>query len=209
MPTDTFFHLPEEKRSRLVHAIKEELARVPFNDLSINRIVHAAGIPRGSYYQYFTGKDDLYDYLLSGYRSRMQESAVRTLRLQKGDVFSTVLAGFDESVRFAASESNLTVMRHLFEYRPPLRSHMKDDPLSNIKVLTENIDLIDASALACETRQDLYYMLEILFAMLTFTLAELFCNPQKATQLREQLQQKLSLVKKGFLRRRAEETGVR
>lgn len=201
MPTDTFFNLPEEKRARLMHAIREELARVPFSELSINRVVHSAGIARGSYYQYFSGKDDLYDYLLSGYRSLMQESAVRTLREQNGDVFLTVLAGFDESVLFASSQSNLAVMRHLFEYRPPLQPRAGADPLANIAVLTENIGLIDASGLECKTQDDLYYMLEILFTLLAFTLAELFCSPQKAALLRVQLEEKLTLLKNGFTRR--------
>jgi len=201
MPTDTFFNLPEEKRARLMQAIRDELTRVPFSDLSINRIVHTAQIPRGSYYQYFSGKDDLYDFLLTGYRTRMQQSAMRTLREQKGDVFLTVLAGFDESVQFASADSNLAVMRHLFSYRQPLQPRAGENPLSSIAVLTQNIDLIDASKLTCETREDLYYMLEILFTMLAFSLAELFCDPQKAPQLRAQLEKKLALVRQGFLRK--------
>jgi len=183
-----------------MHAIRDELTRVPFSELSINRIIHLAKIPRGSYYQYFSGKDDLYDFLLTGYRSRMQQSAMRTLHEQNGDVFLTVLAGFDESVQFASAESNLSVMRHLFSYRQPLQPRQGESPLASIAILTQNIDLIDATALACETRDDLYYMLEILFTMLAFALAELFCDPQKAPQLRAQLEKKLELVKRGFLR---------
>ena len=60
MPTDTFFKLPEEKRERIIKAAVDEFARVPFSEASINRIVKAAGIPRGSFYQYFSDKEDLF-----------------------------------------------------------------------------------------------------------------------------------------------------
>jgi len=56
VPTATFFRLPEEKRKRLIDACWAELAQVRFTDVSINRIITAAHIPRGSFYQYFTGK---------------------------------------------------------------------------------------------------------------------------------------------------------
>ena len=48
MPTETFYNLPEEKRGRLVKAIYLELARVPFSEMSINRIIKEAQISRGS-----------------------------------------------------------------------------------------------------------------------------------------------------------------
>lgn len=200
MPTETFFNLPEEKRTRLVEAIRSELSRVPFNEVSINRIVRTAGIPRGSYYQYFVSKDDLYDFLLTEYRARMQESAVRTLREQNGDVFSTVLSGFDESVAFALNESNILIIQHLFDYRSPAKPADGKDPFSNITILTRNIDLIDASSLNCSGREDLLAILEILFSLLAFTLAELFCNPQNAAALRARLVHKLEILKTGMVR---------
>ena len=56
MPSNTFFRLPEEKRQRLLDAAWEEFSRVSFADASINQIIRAANISRGSFYQYFTDK---------------------------------------------------------------------------------------------------------------------------------------------------------
>ena len=64
MPTDTFFRLPEEKRQRLMDAAWEEFTTVRFSDASINKIIRAASIPRGSFYQYFSDKDDLFSFLV-------------------------------------------------------------------------------------------------------------------------------------------------
>lgn len=48
-----------EKRERLLLAAEEEFARVPYAEASINRMIRAAGIPRGSFYMYFRDKEEL------------------------------------------------------------------------------------------------------------------------------------------------------
>lgn len=60
MPTATFEHLPQQKKDRIIEAAINEFAEYRFADASINRIVKAAKIPRGSFYQYFSDKEDLY-----------------------------------------------------------------------------------------------------------------------------------------------------
>ena len=69
MPTSTFFRLPEEKRVRLLDACWAECTRAGFADISINRIISAARIPRGSFYQYFSDRDEMIRYLLQEIRS--------------------------------------------------------------------------------------------------------------------------------------------
>ena len=68
MPTQTFFRLPSEKRERLTEAAWEEFTRVPFSEASINRIIRGAQIPRGSFYQYFEDKEDLFVHLIGSVR---------------------------------------------------------------------------------------------------------------------------------------------
>ena len=67
MPSKTFFHLPAEKRERLLLAAEEEFARVPYAEASINRMIRAAGIPRGSFYMYFRDKEELFHYPVLGW----------------------------------------------------------------------------------------------------------------------------------------------
>ena len=54
----------EEKRRRIVDAALQEFAAHSFNEASINRIIKSADIPKGSFYQYFKNKEDLYLYFL-------------------------------------------------------------------------------------------------------------------------------------------------
>lgn len=64
MPTDTFANLPADKRERFVAAALDAFAAEPYDQASVTRIVAALGIAKGSVYQYFEDKLDLYRWLL-------------------------------------------------------------------------------------------------------------------------------------------------
>jgi AcrR family transcriptional regulator len=64
MPKQTFFNLPEKKRQTIVNVAIEEFAENGFESASINRIVANSGISKGSFYQYFADKLDLFMHLV-------------------------------------------------------------------------------------------------------------------------------------------------
>ena len=65
MPTPTFFNLPREKRERFLDAALDEFALHDYRSASLGRIVATVGIAKGSVYQYFAGKQELYLYLVT------------------------------------------------------------------------------------------------------------------------------------------------
>ncbi len=65
MPKDTFFNLTEEKRQKIIRAAIDQFAELHYSNVTINGIVQDAGISKGSFYQYFENKDDLYIYLFT------------------------------------------------------------------------------------------------------------------------------------------------
>lgn len=64
MPQNTFNNLPQEKKARIINIAILEFASKPYDSASISDIVRKAGIAKGSFYQYFTDKKDLYQYLI-------------------------------------------------------------------------------------------------------------------------------------------------
>lgn len=64
MPKETFFNLPEDKRNTILSCAIDEFAENDFESASISRLVAEAGIAKGSFYQYFEDKHDLYLHLL-------------------------------------------------------------------------------------------------------------------------------------------------
>jgi len=65
MPRETFFNLADEKREHIVDIAIEEFAEYDYQNVSISRLVQRAGIAKGSFYQYFEDKEDLFRYLLA------------------------------------------------------------------------------------------------------------------------------------------------
>ena len=99
MPKSTFFNLPENKKAVLLEAAKEEFSRVPLNEASIANIVKAAGIPRGSFYQYFEDKEDVFYYLLKKHAEEKRKQFVTNMNRHNGDLFATIIDAFEMIIK--------------------------------------------------------------------------------------------------------------
>jgi AcrR family transcriptional regulator len=97
MPKQTFFNLPEEKRQTIIDVAIEEFAENGFEAASINRIVANSGISKGSFYQYFEDKLDLFMHLvdiLAQEKTNIFQGQTST-RQQPGHLSILPLAGQD------------------------------------------------------------------------------------------------------------------
>ena len=63
MPKDTFTRLNKNKQIRIFEAALNEFSVNNFNESKLSNIIKEAMIPRGSFYQYFENKLDLYKYV--------------------------------------------------------------------------------------------------------------------------------------------------
>ncbi len=64
MPNQTFFNLPNKKRQTITDLAIAEFANNDYQNASITKIVKQAKIAKGSFYQYFEDKKELYLYLV-------------------------------------------------------------------------------------------------------------------------------------------------
>jgi len=65
IPKETFFNLKEDKQQRIIDASIDEFAERSFENAMVSNIIKNSKIPRGSFYQYFEDKMDLYKYVFS------------------------------------------------------------------------------------------------------------------------------------------------
>lgn len=119
VPKETFFNLPEEKRNQILEAALDEFAARPYAQASVNRIVAQAGISKGSFYQYFASKEDLFRYLLT----RMGEEKMAYLApvfRQAGqlDFFALLRALYAGGLRFSMDHPRYAAIgEHLLRAR--------------------------------------------------------------------------------------------
>lgn len=64
MPKDTFANLPPDKRERFIAEALAEFSAQPYDSASLTRVVARLGIAKGSVYQYFDDKFDLFAWLV-------------------------------------------------------------------------------------------------------------------------------------------------
>ena len=63
MPKATFSTLPEEKRERILRVAANLFAERGFHRTDMEAVAHRAGVAKGSLYNYFRNKDELFLYL--------------------------------------------------------------------------------------------------------------------------------------------------
>lgn len=200
MPTNTFFHLPKEKQNRLIHAIRQEFSRVPFEQISINQIIHNANISRGSFYQYFYNKQDLLQLILHNYQQQLLTYAKKSLILHHGDIFNMFEDILNFTVHFAKDETNQKIYQNLFSdiriNRDCFLKLYKDN--TQQKINEELLPYIDFTALNLNEHDDLIYFIDILAAICKETIAEIFLNLPNYQNTYKNCQKKLQLLKQNF-----------
>lgn len=108
MPKDTFFNLPEEKRTRVEEAAIDEFASYTYETASVNRIVDGAGIAKGSFYQYFKDKKDLYKHIMNIIIQKKLEYMSPTITNPfEVDVFTLLREMYKSGLSFALSHPKL------------------------------------------------------------------------------------------------------
>ncbi|HLT56032.1 MAG TPA: TetR/AcrR family transcriptional regulator [Bacillota bacterium] len=85
----SFLKLKEEKKELIIHAAMNEFIRNGFENASTNEIVKNANISKGSLFNYFNSKKDLYIYLFD-YGIGVIETFYQMIDLQETDVFKRI-----------------------------------------------------------------------------------------------------------------------
>lgn len=108
LPKETFYNLPPDKKMKIEAAAIDEFTAYSFDSASINRIVAAADIPKGSFYQYFSDKKDIYSHvilLLSAKKGAFLASVLENP--QQDDFFSLMYKLYTAGLKFAQSNPKM------------------------------------------------------------------------------------------------------
>lgn len=110
MPKPTFHNLPEDKRQRFVEAALDEFAGSSYEAASVSRIVQTVGIAKGSFYQYFENKLDLYLWLLQQAAQRKLGYIEGSPQPEPGRFFDWLERSVLAAVRFGRAEPRVLRM---------------------------------------------------------------------------------------------------
>lgn len=98
MPKSTFYNLSDEKKGRIFNAALQEFSTRSFSEASLNQIIKNADIPKGSFYQYFDNKEDIYLYMIEVILKEKTEILSHVKGMDPdADVFETIIQRTKES----------------------------------------------------------------------------------------------------------------
>ncbi len=201
MCTETFRRLPEEKRLRFLNAAWTEFTRVSFPEVSINQIVQKAGVPRGSFYQYFTDKEDLFRYLMLSVGDHFIGAYRNILQEMRGDLFRTQEEAFARFTGKAREEDPLfTPFLRLLHLNPAMSMRLITEGSPEHPILEQVRPYLDVSMLA---RQDDFFIAQVFhLALMTLVTAVRECmfDPDNTEEYHKAMLQRLEIVKSGCLR---------
>lgn len=196
MPTSTFFNLPPPKREKLFQAAVAEFARQPYGEVSLSQIIKAAGIPRGSFYQYFTDKTDLFHYVIGYYGERLEALVLENLEACGGRLLEMPLALFGrmrECVRVDDQEFQA--------FLGVIRQNVAVDvcQIWDLQsLIAKIIERTDWSGLRVNGREEQIALLDLLLFSTAHALITAGCGKFTAEDNFRHLEHKIALLRRGL-----------
>lgn len=129
MPKQTFYNLKAEKRKRITNAFLREFAVQSYDDASLTDVVHELGIAKGSMYQYFEDKLDLYLYLIQEATAVKMQYVGAVQREDHPDYWSFYKTLFEQGFQFDRDEPLYSHFLHNLgeNLNSPSVKHLYDD----------------------------------------------------------------------------------
>lgn len=208
MPTERFYRLPTAKRQAIREAALKEFARVPFDKVSINQIIHNADISRGSFYTYFVDKQDMLEFLMKDKFEEMQKVCKKELNNNGGDYFAMVEQMFEAFVKELHKNPDMvTIARNVFSNKdnnelvgmagwPP--PNCGAQPGTPARWMYENLDI---SRFRLKEAEDFSSLVILAMSSLAVALKQYYEYPDQLEQIRRSLWKSLDILKYGSYKR--------
>lgn len=221
MPKPTFTNLATEKRTRVEAAAVQVFSQKPYGQATLDEVARIAGISKGSLYQYFSGKADLYRYLLiERLGARKMAAIAQGAPGPEATVWEYFAHAFLAGIAFSLQEPEFTRLGVRF-----LRDFEQDPELASIAVSHRQQThqwlgaLLERAKLRGELREDLDIeittpllaralgegVIDLLAGLLGISYEEYMDNPQRASelspeQLRAGFDRLMSIFQQGMAR---------
>lgn len=203
MPKQTFFNLSEEKKQTLIQAGKNEFSRVSLAEASIANIVKEAKIPRGSFYQYFYDKEDLYFYLLTEMAKERRAEFILSLKKHNGDIFNSLTELFHLMIVEMENDSLRKFYRNVF-----LNMNYKTEKafLDNMNLNSFNKQyveikyLLNTEHLNVSNEEELFQLVQIVLMTMMQNLVQKFANDMSNESVIRNYSVQMCLLKRGLLK---------
>ncbi|EXY05685.1 MULTISPECIES: TetR/AcrR family transcriptional regulator [Bacillus cereus group] len=201
MPKQTFFNLEREKKEVLIQAAMKEFSRVPLFEASISNIIKDAGIPRGSFYQYFEDKEDVFFFLLNNHSKRDNDKFISIIKENEGDLFDSYIELYQYLLKKFQNLENRNFFRNAFlnmNYKVENTFTRNMNEAEHKDRLSEIMPLINKEKLNIADEREIFHVMKIITAVTFHNLIQNFAKEIPFDESVESYTLELSLLKKGL-----------
>ena len=196
----TFYNLPEEKRQRIISAVMNEFSSSATEKVSINRIIKAANISRGSFYQYFDDKVDLVEVLVKTFADISVEGGRKALEYSNGDIFYTYEKLFDIIADFGRDKKQKMILKNLMKNlraNDDLISEYLINRFEGLAPFREFSNRFNRDNLKYKSAEDVQCLSQILTQVLKNAIFDVFVAGMDCDKVRKNYLRKLEIIKSG------------
>lgn len=198
MPSERFYRLSEEKQMAIWKASMQEFASVPYEKVSINKIIHNAGISRGSFYTYFEDKRDLLSFLLEDTSAKWKKFCLDRLDKTDGDVFSMMEALMDYAIYFCKNNDLFSLHKNLIIYPGDEIMGYISERVNMEKTIEEEFyRKIDRSRLRDNSVDGVMLLMKLCLIAMMAGITEYHKNPEKEETIKKEYKKALLLFRNG------------
>lgn len=201
MPKQTFFNLPSEKRAVILEAARAEFSEFTLEEASIANIIKRAKIPRGSFYQYFEDKDDVFLYLVEEGGKDFFERLIKALQEAQGDIFAGCEVWFKQNIEGLDDPIMKKLCKNIFlsmneKMQDKMTPHCVKHPFAgSMKILVENMDL---TKLRISDEEEMKYFLRMLKGIIFGAMANYFKGNVEKERCLKAYAFQMEVIKRGI-----------
>lgn len=162
MPKETFFNLDQQKRDTILSAAKEEFTKHLMYKSRVSNIIKNAGIPRGSFYQYFEDLEDLYFFVIDESMEEIHEFGLETVG-KTNDIFTFAELTFDYDYDSFNNDKRHQFMMNVVKSISDNAEFIEKFNKKRMKYVKQILDAFDLSRLRINKEEEyirMYYLLQ-------------------------------------------------
>ena len=202
MPTNTFFNLPAEKKHKILKAANKEFARVPLEQASIKNIVEDAELARGSFYQYFENKQDLFEYIMTSKTGDMEKNLIEMIEQENGNIINIFINIYDHLIEVGKIRRNNKLFRQIFENIKTSDNLMltrKEEMNKKLEKILQDLYSKNKDILNIKNEEEFKLVIEILSAITRRRIVASL-KYKNSAEAREDFLKEIEYIKRGILK---------
>ncbi len=210
MPKQMFYHIPKEKQEHIIDVARRLFSTKPYDQISVSLIMREAGITRGSFYHYFTGLDDVFNFLFDQLKESRYQYAKTLLLTSDHDFFLFMERLFSYDYDLYMKQHTYSLFKNYINYvvYHKKKSLQQDIIIPLLKYVGDRESVKDFFLLDHQSF-DFNDMLEIVEIIMVLTV-DLFVTSDQLGYTKEETfkkyHQRLEIVKLGMINMKKEHT---